>query len=123
VTKALVAQLPFYLVAMYLALQSFGLIGAAIVFGIRTFVDYFILIYLSQGTFLFTREMVFAAAILALALATTFTVAAFSPIWWVMLVVLGAALIFLLSRNMPLELKKIADRFVPASLHKMLIFK
>ncbi len=123
VTKALVAQLPFYLVAMYLALQSFGLIGAAIVFSIRTFVDYFILIYLSQGAFLFTREMVIAAVILAMAMVTVFTVAAFSPIWWAMLVTLGAALIFLLSRNMPVELKKIADRFVPSSLHKMLVFK
>ena len=123
VTKALVVQLPFYLVSMYLALENFGLVGGAVIFSIRTIIDYFILIFLSQGSLLFTREMALAAVILAAAVMAVFTTIMFSLVWWIMFALLGAALIFLLSRNIPLELKQISDRFIPEPLRKILVFK
>ena len=48
VSKILMAQVPVYLLALYLALQRFGLEGAAVVFLVRVVVDYLLLCFVSD---------------------------------------------------------------------------
>jgi Membrane protein involved in the export of O-antigen and teichoic acid len=47
VAKTLIAEVPFYLLALYVALQHFSYVGAAVVFSVRCLVDYGILSLLS----------------------------------------------------------------------------
>lgn len=66
VTKALMAQIPVYTVALYFALKYFGFVGCAMIFTIRCTADYVILTWLSDRALTSWRILLFSLGVLAL---------------------------------------------------------
>ena len=114
VSLALLAQLPIYIGAMVLALQEFGLIGAAAVFSIRCLVDYLLLSWLSVRRFVGGYLMLICGTIVLAILLLLFHIPSFGLEWWAALAMSALAVTILSLSHVPRELRPMLDRVLPA---------
>ncbi len=123
VTKALLAQLPFYLAAMYFALQHFGLLGAASVFSVRCVIDYVILSWISDGRPQMSKIMRYCALIVFLSVLAIAYLPGLSLQWWAAFMMAGFAVLFAAMRYMPADLEPLIAKFAPAFLMRQIRFR
>lgn len=104
VTKALLAQIPFYTFALYFALKYFGFVGCAIVFSIRCVADYIILTWLAEKSIYSWRILLFSFSVLVLGayFAHLWSIADWR--WWVAAISLGLVLLVSGWRTLPPEI-------------------
>jgi len=114
VTLVLLAQLPFYVAAMYWVITSFGLIGAAAVFSIRTVVDFVLLQRLSAGSLSIAPTLALCAGMVGVSAATNLASYPFSILWWLSGALVTLSFLALTIRRIPNELEAMANRFVPS---------
>lgn len=113
VAKILLAQLPFYLGGLYWAILHFGLCGAAVIFSLRTAIDYIILHRFSSGGFIVDKLVGVFGVILLIAAYINLYLSE-SPLFILgSAFVLGGIALVIIIRSMPQELKFITDRFAP----------
>jgi len=82
VAKILIAQIPPYWLALYLAMHAFGLIGCAMVFLARLVVDYVLQSWVSDHRIAGWRAMMRYAALLGGALLWSQALSVRDPRWW-----------------------------------------
>jgi len=56
VTKIILVQAPFHLTALYLALNGYGLLGAAVIVAARSIIEVFVMLYFANGGVLVPRS-------------------------------------------------------------------
>ncbi|WP_164116031.1 flippase [Sphingorhabdus sp. Alg239-R122] len=123
VTKALLAQLPFYLIAMYFGLTHYGLLGAAAVFSVRCLIDYVILSWISDGRPQMSKIMRYCALIVLLSVLAIVYLPGLSVQWWAAFLIAGLAVVFAAMRYMPADLKPLIAKFAPAFLMRRIRFR
>ena len=123
VSKALLAQLPFYLAAMNLALTHFGLAGAAAVFSVRCVVDYLILSYISERRLTASKMMLFFGILLLLVAAALPWLTSFSISWWLLLTAVTSIIAFTALRNVPAELQSLIQKALPGIVYRQVRFR
>lgn len=113
VTTILLAQVPFYVGIMYWAVTNYGLTAAAIVFSVRTAIDYVLLHRFSSGYWRISPLAFLYGAILTSAAVANLYLQSFSVAWLisVLAVFMTAGTVF--ARNMPNELCIHLTPFVP----------
>jgi O-antigen/teichoic acid export membrane protein len=112
VTKILVAQIPFYLGALYFAMTHFGLVGCAVVFTVRCAVDFLLLSLAASGRVeqagLLTTHAVLL--LIGLAIAESFDHKAVAMWIWAFMLLAGSS--WLSWWYMPAELRAQTNNFV-----------
>ncbi len=114
VTLVLLAQLPFYVGAMYWVITSFGLIGAAIVFSVRTAVDFALLHRFSSGAFSMPPMLALCGMLVGSGVAVNLLSQPFSLEWWAIGSGVTIAFIALLAHRIPRELEEMSNQFMPS---------
>lgn len=114
VTLVLLAQMPFYVAAMYCVITSFGLIGAAVVFSLRTAVDFALLQRFASGSFAASPVLLVSGLLAALSVVTNLFSAPLSIFWWMSGALITLAFVGLAGRRVPSELEALANRFLPS---------
>jgi O-antigen/teichoic acid export membrane protein len=105
VTKVLLLQIPFYLVALYVGLTQFGLVGCAIVFTARCVVDYLILSRVATRPLGETLMLAVNITILTLA-ALASTIWRMNQLEWWLAAVTALAIVLLINwRVLPKDAK------------------
>lgn len=122
VAKAHLIELPFYITMLYYALLEYGLLGAASVFSIRAAIDYVLLNKLSSRRWYVPRAIIAVGFILCISVFVNFYFAAFTIFWNISFLISIVSLGLILIRNIPLELKKYADKYMIKSVVKRLNF-
>lgn len=122
VTMALLAQLPFYVTAMYWAVTSYGLTAAAIIFSIRTAIDYLLLHRLSSGHWRVSPLIMLNGAIMLCAAIANLSLQAFSAAWLLSGLLAFFIMAVFLIRNIPRELQGLLQRIIPVKLLNLLQF-
>lgn len=120
VTKILLSELIPYLLGLYFALKFFGLQGAAIMFALRTFVDYLIMSRVSLGRWQIDRLMIIMAFLLVTAAMVNIYLEPFSGIWWVSGVSGGLLAAMVVATHIPSEFRPFLSRYIPASFMRYL---
>ncbi len=103
VAKALIAEIPPYMVALYFGLQHFSYVGAAVAFAARCVVDYVILTLMSGGRRAAWRPISVVGLLLAVGawLASLWSYMDWQ--WWVSALVLAGILIGISVKVLPAE--------------------
>lgn len=82
VALAVIAELPIYNLALFLVLGKFGILGCAILFSVRCFIDYLLLSFLCDGKFVAWKSVVWMGSILSAAVYAASVWSAHDWQWW-----------------------------------------
>ena len=115
-------ELPFYIIILYFVLLNYGLLGASVVFSLRSSVDYFILNRLSMGQWGISRQLAITAAIMMFSIVANFHFILFSLAWYISLILSFSILTLLVMRKIPNELKPILEKLLPNIVLEKLYF-
>lgn len=115
VAKLLLVQIPPYLIALYFAMQSFGLMGCAAVFTLRCIVDYVILSFAAENRVAAGKLITGNLVLLGLAAFAGNVFGGLSdPRWWAAALILGALCLFGVLRTLPRDIFQKLCKKVPA---------
>lgn len=99
-----------YLVLLYVGLNLFGLQGAAIVFGLRTLVDFLLLAYFAGGLKQGITALALPGLILAAGLAVSAGTVTGSLLWWTLVMTVLVFTMLWAWRNAPAEVRNAIGR-------------
>jgi len=122
IVKALIPQLPIYLAALYYAVSTYGLIGAAFVFSMRVSIDYVIMSYMARQSAIFTKTLFIFGLLIVMTASSLAYIPYFSVMWWVVLVVSFTLYSVAALRNFPKELKTMVEKILPPSVLQIIKF-
>lgn len=122
VAKTHLIELPFYTVSLYYALSEFGLLGAAAAFSTRTAIDYIVLNKLSSGRWHIPRDLIVISIILFTSIIFNSHFSAFTIYWYISFLISVSLLFIILLKNIPMELKKYADKYIATNIVNRLNF-
>jgi O-antigen/teichoic acid export membrane protein len=110
VTKILLAEIPVYLVGLYLGMTYFGVLGAAVALSARFTLDYALLTWAADRSFVGWKSLSvnFAILIAGAWCAHQWTIA--DAGWWISAVLLALACLMIGWRTLPAEIKREAFR-------------
>lgn len=99
-----------YLALLYMGLHFIGLQGAAIVFGLRTLVDFLLLAYFAGGLKQGTTALALPGLILAAGLAVSAGTVTGSLLWWTLVMTVLVFTMLWAWRNAPAEVRSVIGR-------------
>lgn len=110
VTKTLLIEIPFYLIALFVGMTHFGVLGAALALSLRFAFDYTLLTFAAGRDFINGPLLGANLALLVLAALSADRWTPAYAEWWGMAAVLGLLTVALAWRSLPPEIKGTALR-------------